>query len=569
MQKSSTKSKGRKVFTWTVENGLAKNATRLGTALAKANPHLYRTDQGLIEAVAGQRKVRSIDNAGGLRPLFIDCLHIQVVREGKIVGELPQERHLNTLLVAEQFLRHFKPVDTVTFLPVYLPDFTLAPLGYHDGGPGQRILYLGPKVEIANSMEAWERFLSVMHCDSEASRTNILGAALTVLLRHHFPGHKPLILVTATQSHAGKGTVVQAISGRVARASIQYQTIDWPMELSLHRQLAANPDIGVIDLDNVRKDSGGGGNTIRSALFESLVTSSEVRLNSATVRSSFSRRNEFVVALNTNEGTVSLDLLNRSLWIHLAPKGDIHQRKSPIGDPKLEYLPQHQQQMEAELHGLIARWRAAGCPLNEEAYHPMILWSRTIGGILRFDGYNGFLANYRQAAQQIDPHRRAVALLGAAKPGVPMRAAEWAQLAVDEGHASVLFSAANRGTHKGRERGMGKAFMRYLSIPLEAETETKRLRLKLERLYRRWERGHDPYVMYQFEVLEESLIEEPSLDEPAPAQGTNGQLVNLTSSLSSAKATRTRHTPTTEKPRRSSARSRPHGGRQRRTKARR
>jgi hypothetical protein len=49
---------------------------------------------------------------------------------------------------------------------------------------------------------------------------------------------------------------------------------------------------------------------------------------------------------------VSADLLNRSLWIHLAPQGDIHQRRSPVGSPKHEYLPQHQEQMEAELHGM-------------------------------------------------------------------------------------------------------------------------------------------------------------------------------------------------------------------------
>src|SRR5207249_2542371 len=101
---------------------------------------------GLIEALPAQNKVRLIDAARKLAPIVIDHLEIQVMRNGKIVGDLPSERSLNALLGTECFLRCFLPVDLVTFFPVYLPNFSPAPPGYHDGGPGQRILYLGPQV---------------------------------------------------------------------------------------------------------------------------------------------------------------------------------------------------------------------------------------------------------------------------------------------------------------------------------------------------------------------------------------------------------------------------------------
>jgi phage N-6-adenine-methyltransferase len=258
---------------WRVKDSLRVNADRLGKALVKAHPGLYRTPQGLIEALPAQGKIRVIDNARKLAPTLIDHLDLQVVRGGKVVGDLPPERSLNALLGTEHFLGCFKPVDIVTALPVYLPDYSAAPPGYHDGGPGRRVLYLGPQVPVASSMEAWDNFLAVMDCD-EASRTNILAAALTVVLRHHWPGHKPLILVTANQSHAGKGTVIEAVRGRVPKAAILYQANDWPMEAALHKQLNAAPDVGLIDLDNVRKDSSGvGGIAIRSGFFESLVTS--------------------------------------------------------------------------------------------------------------------------------------------------------------------------------------------------------------------------------------------------------------------------------------------------------
>ena len=508
-------------FVW-ADVSLQKNAALLGKALAVSHPNLFRTDQGLIEATPADNKVRVIDSARKLAPVLIDHLDIQVKRGGKIVADLPQERSLNAVLCSELFLRCFRLVDVVTFFPVYLADFSLAPHGYHDGGPGQRILFLGPQPKIAESMEAWNRFLAVMDCDSEASRTNSIAAALTILLRHHFPGHKPLILVTANQSHAGKGTVMDAIRGPVPKAVIPYQANDWPMESALHKQLNSDPDLGLIDLDNVRKDSAGV-NVIRSGFFESLVTSAEIKLNSPTGGSPINRRNDFVLGINTNEGTVSPDLLNRSLWIHLAPQGDLHQRKSPIGNPKHEFLPQYQQQMQAELHGLIARWKAAGCPLAD-VYHPMSVWAKTIGGILQMAGYKDFLANYGQAAQQIDPHRRAVAILGAAKPGVWLRPAEWADLAVEHGLAKILFSSADRDTPAGRERGIGVIFKRYLSVPLEAETATKQLRLLLTKNILRWDRGQDAYTKYEFKVVEELPLE-PTINGKA-----NGEPVNLTRS---------------------------------------
>jgi hypothetical protein len=491
--------KSSKGFVWRAEDSLRVSAERLGEALTREHPSLYRTGQGLIEALPAEGRVRPIDSARKLAPVLIDRLDIRVRRGGKVVGDLPPDRSLNVLLATERFLRCFRPADLVTFFPVYLADFSLAPPGYHDGGPGQRILYLGPQVRVADSTEAWDRFLAVMDCDGKASRTNVLGAALVLLLRRHWPGHKPLILVTATQSHAGKGTVIEAIRGRVPKADVLYQADDWPMESALHKQLNGDADIGLINLDNVRMDSAGGGGVIRSGFFESLVTSAEVRLNSPTGGTPISLPNDLVLAINTNEGTVSPDLLNRSLWVHLAPQGDIHERRSPIGNPKHEYLPRHQGQMEAELHGLIARWRSAGCPLAD-VYHPMGLWAKTVGGILQVAGHSGFLGNYGQAARQIDPQRRAVAILGAARPGVPVRPAEWAQLAVDQGLAKTLFSSADRDTPAGRERGIGVIFKRYLAVPLEAESATHRLRLKLEKRTRRWNRGQNPYTKYQFTV---------------------------------------------------------------------
>ena len=189
------------------------------------------------------------------------------------------------------------------------------------------------------------QFLDVMDVHGIADRTNAVAAALTVPFRHHFPGGKPFVLVTASKSHAGKGTLIEFIRGKTAKAEISYEDKDWPMQRNLHEQLLQKPEIGVINFDNVQDGQFGPGEIIRTGFLESFITNSEIVLSSATSRSKPLRTaNKFVVLLNTNEGSLSIDLLNRSLPIRLEPKGDLTERISRAkavlgGDVKHEWLP--------------------------------------------------------------------------------------------------------------------------------------------------------------------------------------------------------------------------------------
>src|SRR5690606_16307732 len=101
-------------------------------------------------------------------------------------------------------------------------------------------------------------------------------ALLTVPFRRHFPGGKPLILITATKSHSGKSTLVEFIHGNTPKIELLYENVDWPIQRNLHEQLQRCPEAGVINFDNVRIDSSGRGKIIRSGLVESFITNSEV-----------------------------------------------------------------------------------------------------------------------------------------------------------------------------------------------------------------------------------------------------------------------------------------------------
>jgi hypothetical protein len=284
------------------------------------------------------------------------------------------------------------------------------------------------------------------------------------------------------------------------------------MQSQFQSQVNNDREIGIVYLDNVRLDCAGGGRTpfIRSAWIESFVTSPEVTLASPGAGELIRLQNKFVFIVNTNDGSLSPDLLNRSLPIRLAPKGDVHDRKSPIGDPKLEFLPENRDQIDAELRGMIERWRREGSPLDDAVKHPMSLWARTIGGILKVWGFTDFLANYQSCRAIEDPIREALSILAGASAGTPLRPAEWAAQVVKKGLAKTLFKSHERDTEAGRERAIGILLSKHLGETFTAITESRRLHVRLDGGQRRWGMKENPHTRYEFKIIteEEILIDE-------------------------------------------------------------
>jgi hypothetical protein len=344
---------------------------------------------------------------------------------------------------------------------------------------------------------------------TNADRTNTVAAAITVPLRRCWLGQKPIVLVTATKSHSGKGTITEFFRGSVPKADILYEAIDWPMMNQFQRQLQVTPDIGLVVFDNVRCDSSGRATMIRSAFIESFVTNPEVVLASPGAGEPVQLQNRYLVTINTNDGKLSPDLMNRALSIHLAPRGNVHEQETPIGNPKLDYLPKYRDQIEAELRGMIERWKAAGGQVDPRVRHSMTAWATTIGGILRANGFTDFLANSGERRSTDDPVQEALAILGAKKPGKALRPRDWAKLAVDEGLAKTLLPINERDTEKSRERAIGKVLKRHCEVTFLASTDTMNYRLRLGGGFRRWTTGKNAHTRYVFTVLaEEARVED-------------------------------------------------------------
>jgi hypothetical protein len=492
---------GKKELIWDEDDHPVRNYARLGRQLAAAGDLYRRPDyaSSLLLVPAGPDAAPAvIDKGARLAAVVADRVRVRVVKAGNTRGGQIPAGHLTTMLACEAFLQQFPPLDGVVKAPHYLSDFTLISPGYHDGGPGQRLLYVGPVADVADSTDAIEAFLNVMPFATDADRTNAVGGALTVLLRNHWPGAKPAVVATATKSHAGKDTLVAFAAGSAPKLSVSYEATDWALQKAVVAALKQYPETGVLNVENARL--GRGDRQIASAFLERLLTDPEPVLFSTGTGIPARVKNHVVVTVTTNHGTVSEDLMNRALPIHLNPVGDVADRRPAIGNPKLEYLPKNRARIEAELRGMVERWKAAGRPLDERVCHPFTDWARTVGGILLANGFTDFLGNYRARKSADDPVRRGLGLLGTARPDVWLRPDDWARLAVTLGLVKAVIPDGECDTDKSRERGVGVVLSAHRDETFVAETDDAVVSLVLEKKRARFGAG-EATTRYRFATL--------------------------------------------------------------------
>ena len=494
-------------YLWDDNIPSVENYVDFGKCLA-ASGDLYRAPEyggGLIRTPPNPRAIpKKITKGSELAPEIADRVRVVVIKNGKPAGGMPSSTHLNTMLGSEAFLQQFLPLDLITTAPVYLPGFNLTEPGYNEGGIGHRVFLVGPSAEIRSTRESINPFLDVMAFASESDRTNAVAAALTVMLRNFWPGAKPMAVVTSTKSHGGKDTVIEFATGETEHASISYEVADWALQKNFAALVKQNPDIGVVTIENVRLN---GDQEFSSAFLERFVTDAQPALHSTGTGDAVRQPNNWVLAASTNFGQMSEDIMNRALPIHLNPVGDVAHRKSPIGNPRLEYLPAHRAEIVAELRGMIEQWKTAGQPLDESVKHPFSDWARTIGGILKVAGYDGFLGNSGARKTKDDPLRSALGLLGLARPNEWLRPQEWALVAAELGLVKRVIPSADRDTSAGRERGVGCVMTAHREETFEAETDDEIVSLRLEKARRRFV-GSQVTTRYRFRTLAKQMIPE-------------------------------------------------------------
>jgi hypothetical protein len=495
------------IYDCSKDQPLDYNFRRVGRCLTTLLPELYRhPDEGLVLVEANRpRRIRS---AKELSPLLIDTVHIRVWREEGKRAERLGQAVLGDMLNSRSFRDEFALVQDTVTTPIVRTDGSPSESGFNPGG----ILYLGPAVELGKRLATINQFQEVMENDCNASRTNAVAAALTVLFRHHWYGGKPLVLVPANKSHSGKSTLCTFIAGDCAQGRMNYQNRDWPMEQSLQKQLMERPQIGVIVFDNVRLGSSGGGREIRSGLFESFITNSEFILSAAKMSTTFRSLNRYVVLLNTNEGVMSADFLNRSLHIGLNSTGDMEDRLAKAkaqlgGDVKAEWLPDNQHKIEAELWGMIDKWLREGKPEDKTVKYPMAPRAKTIGGILMVDGLTDFLGNYKTTRAAVDPIREAIGYLAfyaaheAKGKGIKaLPTMDLGRLVADKALDKAILPGVDSSNLTACEREIGGRLTPYDGETFIAPTASETISYRLLKKADRWG-GKNVSFRYVFEEV--------------------------------------------------------------------
>ena len=496
--------KGRTQVYWHDESPARENFEALGRALAMSGD-LFRQPghEGGLFLVKPDGTPRSITKGKQLSAVIADRIDLHRFLNGKQKPSRISAGTLEEMLNTEAFLSRFAPVDRISSQPEYLPGFTLTNPGYNDGGDGHRVFFVGGTPEESDSMERINTFLDVMDFHTQADRANAVAGILTVLLRHHWPGGKPIILATASKSHSGKDTVLDFIAGMTPKTSVSWEPADWATQKAIIASLNTDPSLGMIRLENARVS---GRSKIASAFVERFVTDPSPMLFSPGGRAEPCRiRNEIVMSISTNFGELSEDLLNRGLPIHLKPKGSITDRHSDIGNPRHQYLPRYREEIAAEAYGMIARWRANGMPLDQSKYHPCTEWAHVIGGILMVNGIEGFLDNYADRRVADDPIRNGIAVLGSHLLDKCLPISDVVAEVSRLGLIDPLIPKNERSSYEAQKRGLGKVLSAHVDekfvVPSEDE-EDQRIEFRLEKLRRRFEDGKATY-RYGFFMVDE------------------------------------------------------------------
>lgn len=413
------------------------------------------------------------------------------------------------MLASEVFLQQFRPLDIVIRRGVYLPNWELTKPGYNDGGIGQRFYFHGPAPSIGQGVDTIRSFLNALSFASTADQTNAVAAAITVVMRNHFLGTKPFFPITANKSHAGKGTVASFIAGCNKQVNVSYETTDWAFQKSIVALFNAEPNIDVLNIDNVRLDKDG--EVIRSAFLERLIHEQEPVLYSSGTGKPRRFPAHFVVVATSNKGLFSDDLMNRGVLIRLEARGNIHARVSPIGDPKNEFLPKNRERIEAELHGMIRRWIDAGSPRDPSAKHAFTEWASIVGGILKVNGFADFLRNRLEQHTEVSPIRRALGSIAADCCGEWKPARYWASVIVKAGVTKELIGPSDARTPEGLTRGTGIVLSAHIGEHLVVTTEDERITFVLRKERLRFEEGK-PEIRYCFEVIDRVALSDEKCD---------------------------------------------------------
>lgn len=303
---------------------------------------------------------------------YLPLAHSKALFAHEGVKELPQIEHVARNCAVDENLQ-------------------VLPHGY---SPGCRVYLCGPVYSPTTGTSVLDEILSDFDFKNQASRANFIGALLGALLFAYLH-RQPALSVTADGPGAGKSLLAKLLA--VIVDAVRYPTTVGlnASETELEKILGAciARIERVIIIDNCKGSPSRP--AFSSSVLERLITDERPSTRMLGSNALIERPANLVWALTANDPQMSPDLVSRCLPVVLrVPRREVvHYKHANL----LRFAFEHRAEILGELLGMITHWRDQGAPRDQTVQHRELHWAQAIGGLLKANGIDGFLDNYKEA----------------------------------------------------------------------------------------------------------------------------------------------------------------------------
>lgn len=307
--------------------------------------------------------------------------------------------HAGLLLAAAGTSTEIPELRLLVHNPVYLADMTLAVPGWNEAAG---VFYDEPP-ELANLLpnaagaaDVLRDLVTDFPFKDEASRQNVFGTMLTVVLRMAVEGRLPFVGHFAPLERSGKGKLADAAVGCAVLgrpvAPMQAGRTEEEREKRITALLLQGET--VVHLDNLPV-----GEIVDSPALASLATSFPFwRGRMLGVSRVPLLRNNLAVILSGNNTKTTGEIAKRTVPVFLQPATDHPEERTDFVHPDIEgYAKSRRRAVLEALLGMVESWKAAGRPAaaHRRTMGGFERWAAMVGGVLAHAGLTEWMSNYR------------------------------------------------------------------------------------------------------------------------------------------------------------------------------
>jgi hypothetical protein len=255
---------------------------------------------------------------------------------------------------------------------------------------------------IAAASTLLNRLFSEVAFAENASRANALGLLILPFVRLYIDaqndGQTPIHLFDAPTQSSGK---TYAATIALSPFCEVIPTSDKKDEKESQKEIFALLSEGAfyVFIDNVKSSLG-------SAEIATAVTSGKMRGRVLGVTGTQTVSTNIIWAATSNNAQLDADIVSRSILIQLDTNSETPEDREFAFNP-VQYIARHRAEVQAAILTLVRAWIEAGCPDRTAKVSRFPAWERVIGGVLETAGISGFLENYKDVRNKIDPETNA------------------------------------------------------------------------------------------------------------------------------------------------------------------